>query len=143
MPAAPRRLAWSNLWVRVAAAVGMWLAAAVFFIVITPKDLRASDQAFVMVAWGVVGAAFAALWHVIQKPIGDMLIARMPSRRARGAVAFAAYMAFFIVMMVMLAALDVGQGGGWWGMGTLAFLCAGAIPAEPWVRVVARSGATD
>jgi hypothetical protein len=117
------------LWVRVAAAVGAWVAIAAFLYVMTPADLRQPDQVGVMAAWGFVGLGSYRLWLSILRWLDARYAARPWSVRFRKIWSFVIYMAYVALLLVVLNTLESRQGGlDWSVLAVIAFFCASAIP---------------
>ena len=134
-PPAPRSTgpAWLTPPVRVALAVGAWFALAAFFLLIDPEEFLPVHAVASIVAWGVVGVAFAALWYVVEG-----MAARWLDRTGTGhrkSLAFLSYMAFFVGMMVTFIVIGpAGRDGDWREMAYLSFWIASGITSPGFLQ---------
>ena len=134
LPAAPQpspgpfAAAWSQIWVRAAILFGVWVAVAVFFYAISSDHVRPAHQALLIVSWGMIGVAFGGCWLLIEGALASWMDRTSTARKRVTAVG--SYLAFLVVMIVVLNVVSSGADpDDWRFMAYLAFLVVAGLPS--------------
>ena len=107
----------------------IWVAFAILSFVTARNHVRPGHQVLLIVAWGIIGAAFGGCWFVIEVALASWM--DLAGTRHRKLIAACLYLLFFGVMMVALTTISSGSDpNDFRSMAWITFLVVAGLPSR-------------